>query len=119
MKKVKNVKVGDVVRFPSHHYGLHSYDWLYRAGIVEAFGTSKKTGERVAKLRYCSSTAGRYELLPNVERTTWIKCKFLYEFDVEKAQRSYREFRGYEKNGEAVCWNEDTALLVNHRIIEE
>lgn len=107
MKKVKSVKVGDVIQFPAYQYGYHEYDWLYRAGIVEELGTSKKTGEKIAKVCYCSRRAGRYQLLPDEERTKWIKCKYLYQFNIEQEQKRYREFREYEKNGEQVCWSED------------
>ena len=119
MKKARNVKIGDVVQFPAYQYGHRDYEWLYRAGIIEGFGISKKTGEKVAKVRYCWRIAGRYQLLPNEERTKWIKRKFLYEFDVKRAQTLYKEFREYEKNGEPVCWDEDTALLLHHGIIME
>ena len=119
MKRAKNIKVGDVIQFPAHQYGFHEYDWIHRAGIIEDFGISKKTGEKVAKVRYCWRRAGRYQLLPDEERTIWIKCKDLYQFNIEQAQEQYREFREYEKNGEQVCWSEDTALLLNHGIIED
>ena len=117
MKKVKSVKVGDVIQFPAYQYG-HG-EWIYRAGIIEELATSKKTGEKVAKVRYCFNRAGRYQLLPDEEHTKWIKCKYLYQFNIEQEQSRYRELREYEKNGEQVCWSEDTALLLNHGIIED
>ena len=119
MEKVKNVKIGDVVQFPLRQYGPRDYEWVYSAGIVEELGISKKTREKLVKVRYCYRRAGRYQLLPNQESTTWIKCKYLYQLNIEQEQRRYRELREYEKNGEQVCWSEDTALLLNHGIIRE
>lgn len=41
----------------------------------------------------------------------------LFEFNVERAERDYREFKVYEDAGEKVCWSEDTALLLDKGII--
>ena len=45
-------------------------------------------------------------------------CLFEYGI-IEQKARWYREGMEAERNGEEVCWDEDTALLVNHGFIEE
>lgn len=119
MKKARNVKVGDIVQFPAHEFAPMRRGWngwIFRAAIVERLYISQ-SGSKCAEIRYCSQRAGRYQLLPNVEATKKIKCDYLFEFDVDSARKSYLEFLEYEKNGEQVCWDNDTALLVNHGII--
>lgn len=119
MKKALNVKVGDVIQFPHHEYAPFRSGWngwIFRAGIVEKLYTSKK-GLKCARVRYCSRVADRYTLLPNKEQTVNLKIEHLFQYDVERRRHLYLEMLEVEKNGEQVCWDEDTALLVNHGII--
>lgn len=121
MKQAKNVKVGSVVQFPLRQFAplRHGWNgWIFRAGIVEKLYISK-SGKKCATVRYCSRLAGRYQLLPDTEATMNVLREHLFQYDIERAQKSYTEFRQYEKNGESVCWDEDTALLLNHGIIKE
>lgn len=120
MKQARNVKVGDVVQFPHHCFepmrrGWNG--WIFRAGIIEELYTSKK-GIPCAVVRYCTRIAGRYQLLPCTEATMRIAVKNLFEYNVEFYRERYIEFKGYEDAGEPVCWDVDTALLVNHGIFQ-
>lgn len=120
MKKAKRVAVGDVVQFPAYEFAPLRRGWngwIFRAAIIEKLFVSKKSGKKCATVRYCSRIAGRYQLLPNIEATKNVYVDQLFEFDVEFAAKRYKEFKAYEDSGEEVCWNEDTALLVNHGII--
>ena len=116
MKVKKNLKVGDVIQFPHHEFQPFRSGWngwIFRAGIVEKLYISK-TGKECAKVRYCTRTAGRYELLPNVESTMNVLRKNCFEYDLDFYAKQIREFLEIEKTGEQVCWSEDAALLVNH-----
>ena len=116
MKQVKNVKVGDVIQFPRTQFAPLRKGWngwLFSAGIVEKLYTSK-SGLKCATVRYCVRRAGRYQLLPNVEATINLKLEHLFEYDLDREATQIREFLEYEKSGEAICWSEDAALLVNH-----
>lgn len=120
MKKIaKSVKVGDVVQFPCIQFDERRSGWngwLFRAAIVNRVYTSAK-GIRCANVTYCTKRAGRYQLLPNVEKNVNVKCSCLFEYNLAKAARDYKEFKSYEDAGEQVCWDEDTALLVSHNLI--
>lgn len=122
MVKAKNVSVGDVIQFPLREFAplRHGWNgWIFRAGIVEKLYISK-SGKRCATVRYCSRTAGRYQLLPNVEATINVYRERLFEYSIiDLKTRWYKEGVEAERNGEKVCWDEDTALLVNHGIIKE
>jgi hypothetical protein len=118
MKQAKNVKVGDVVQFPHHCFAPMRQGWngwIFRAAIVERLYTSKK-GIPCAVVRYCSRTAGRYQLLPCVEATEHVAVKNLFDYNLEFYRKHYEEFKAYEDSGEPVCWDNDTALLVAHHI---
>ena len=119
MKKARLVKVGDVVQFPHHCFDERRRGWngwIFRAGIVERIGKTKD-GVSFATLRYCSGVAGRYQLLPCKEATKNIKTDFIFEYNSEFKARRVRELLECERNGEPVCWDEDSALLVNHGLI--
>lgn len=119
MKKAKNVKVGDVVWFPAYKFSQtrRGWDaWEFAVGIVEKIYTSAKTGIKYATLRYCTARADRYTLLPNVEATINIGVDCLFEYSLEYHRKIYLEYLEYEKNGEPICWDNATALLVNHGI---
>ena len=119
MKIAKNIKIGDIVQFPAHQFAPCRSGWngwIFRAAIVEKLWISK-SGEKCATIRYCSRIAGRYQLLPNVEVETSIKCKYLFEYDLAMKAKRYKEFKAYEDDGEQICWDEDTALLINHNLI--
>lgn len=121
MKQAKNIKVGSVIQFPLRQFAPLRRGWngwIFRAGIVEKLYISK-SGLKCATVRYCSRLAGRYQLLPDTEATINLKREHLFDYDVDWAQKSYTEFRNIEKTGELVCWDEDTALLLNHGIIKE
>jgi hypothetical protein len=121
MKQERNIKVGSVIQFPLRQFAPLRQGWngwIFRAGIVEKLYISK-SGKKCATVRYCSRIASRYQLLPNTEATTNVLREHLFQYDVDKAQKSFLIFRQYEKNGEQVCWDEDTALLLNHGIIME
>lgn len=85
MKKMKSVKVGDVVRFP--HYQFAPYrsgwnGWLFRTAIVKRLYTSAQ-GNPCAELLYSY-------------RDEDVTCrKFvceLFEFDLDWAKRQKSEF---------------------------
>lgn len=119
MKKAMRVSVGDVIQFPHHCFDERRRGWngwLFRAGIVEGFGVTKD-GAKVAKVRYCSHIAGRYQLFPSEEATKFIKVQYLFEYNVEHHAKIIREFLECEKNGEQVCWDYDAALLVNNGLV--
>lgn len=119
MKKAKNVKIGDIVSFPEYEFAPYRKGWngwIFRAAIVNKIYVSK-SGVKCANITYCTRCAGRYQLLPNVERDINVRCDRLFEFNVEFAANNYKMFKEYEENGEQVCWDQDTALLVNHGII--
>lgn len=121
MRKARNIKVGDVVQFPAYEFAPFRSGWngwIFRAAIVDRLYTSK-SGKPCAEITYCSRVAGRYQLLPNTEAKTRVLRDNLFQYDVPLRERKYREMREYEKNGEKVCWDEDTALLLNHGIIKE
>lgn len=120
MKKAKKVEIGSIIQFPYYQFqpSRKGWDgWIFRAGIVEKLYVSK-SGKKCATVRYCESTASRYQLLPNVEATKNIFRDYLFEYDVEWAQKCYNKFKEVEKAGKEVCWDVDTALLLNHSIIE-
>lgn len=119
MKKAKNVKVGDIVQFPCICFApLRSgwNGWIFRAAIVERLYKSKK-GVPCAVVRYCSRIAGRYQLLPCVEASANVAVEALFECNLEFHRKLYEELKAIEDSGEDVCWDNDTALLVNHGII--
>ena len=118
MKKAKNVKVGAVVQFPYECFDNRRSGWngwIFRAAIVERLYVST-SGVKCAEIRYCVQRAGRYQLLPNKEATKRIQCDRLFEYDVEWQHQRYLKALEAENNGEQICWDEDTALLVNNGI---
>lgn len=118
MKVAKNLRVGDIIQFPKYEYAPLRKGWngwIFSAGIVEKLYQSN--GEECAVVRYCVRTAGRYQLLPNVEATKNLKCKYLFEYDFEFHANRTREFLEIEKSGSPVCWDQDSALFVNHGLI--
>lgn len=121
MKKAKVVKVGQVIQFPHHCFDERRSGWngwIFRAGIVQGFGTSKKTGNRMVKVLFCKRTAGRYQLLPDVEETMWISRNCIFEYDLDSRIQWTKESLEAEANGEEVCWDEDSALLVNNGFVD-
>ena len=118
MNQAKNIKVGDVVQFPCICFApLRSgwNGWIFRAAIVERLYTSKK-GIPCAVVRYCSRVAGRYQLLPYIEKATRVAVKNLFEYNLEFYREHYKELKAVEDSGELVCWDNDAALLVSHGI---
>ena len=118
MKNAKNVKVGDVVQFPCFCFAPFRRGWngwIFRAAIVERLYTSPK-GIPCAVVRYCSRTAGRYQLLPCVEATADVALKNLFEYNLELHRKRYEELKAFEDAGEPICWDNDMALLVQHSI---
>lgn len=122
MKIAKNLKVGDLVEIPIYEFApLRSgwNGWIFRVGVVEKLYISK-SGKKCATVRYCNRCAGRYELLPAKEVTMNVLCAHCFKYErLELATRNYRKCREVEKNGEEVCWSEDTAFLVQNGFIEE
>lgn len=119
MKQKKNIKVGDVTQFPHHRFSEQRKGWngwIFRAGIVEWLYENKH-GEECAVVSYCARIAGRYQLLPCEIKQRRVRVSELFEFDVERAERTYREYKACEDAGEQVCWSEDTALLLDRGII--
>lgn len=119
MKRMKNVKVGDVVQFPEYQFAPFRKGWngwIFRVAIVNKLYISK-SGVECANITYCTKCAGRYQLLPNTERTVNVRRDCLFDFNLEHEAMCYREFKEHEDNGEQVCWSQDTALLVNHGLI--
>jgi hypothetical protein len=118
-KIARKVKVGDVIQFPRTQFAPLRRGWngwLFSAGIIEKLYISK-SGQKCARVRYCTRRAGRYQLLPNTETTINLKREHLFEYDLEWNAKQIREFLEAEKAGEQICWSEDAALLVNHGLI--
>ena len=122
MRKAKKVSVGDLIQFPLREFAPFRSGWngwIFRAGIVEKLYISK-SGKKCATVRYCSRTAGRYQLFPHTEATVNVLRDHLFVYDlVDMKAGWYREGVGIERAGEPVCWDEDTALLVSHGFIKE
>lgn len=119
MKKVKNPKIGDVIRFPHHQFDQRRHGWngwLFRAAIIEGFGVTR-SGKKYATIRYCTACAGRNQLLPNTEATKNVYVEYLFEYNLDFHRKVIREFLEYEAAGEPVCWDQDAALLVNHNLV--
>lgn len=119
MRNAENIKVGDIVQFPCICFAplRNGWNgWIFRAAIVERLYVSKK-GIPCAVVRYCSRIAGRYQLLPCQEATTKVAIKNLFEFNLKLCKERYKELKAYEDAGEEVCWDNDTALLVNHGVL--
>lgn len=69
MKAVKNPFVGQLVQIPAFEFApMRSgwNGWIFRVGVIEKLYISK-SGRKCAKVRYCTKTAGRYQLLPCTE----------------------------------------------------
>ena len=118
MKQAKNVQVGAIVQFPHHCFAPNRSGWngwIFRAAIVDRFYMST-TGKLCAEVTYCTKTASKYQLLPNTEAKAKVLVSNLFEYDVNFYRKKYMEFKSYEDAGEQVCWDQDTALLVNHGI---
>lgn len=121
MKKVRNPKVGQLVQIPVYEFApMRSgwNGWIFRVGTIEKLYIGK-TGKKCATVKYCSNTAGRYELLPCTEATKNLVIENVFEWDtLDFAQKSYTEFKQCEENGEQVCWDQDTAFLLNNGFIK-
>lgn len=122
MRKVKSPKVGMLVQVPVYQFAPMRRGWngwIFRVGVIDKLFISSKTGRRCAAVRYCSGRAGRYQLLPCKEHTKNFYIEYVFEWDgLEWAQKSYNEFKAYEESGEQVCWDEDTAFLLNNGFIK-
>lgn len=122
MKNAKKVEIGDLVRIPVYQFvpmrrGWNG--WIFRVGVVEKLYRSK-SGKECATVRYCSRCAGRYQLLPATETTINVLRDHCFEcVPLAIYTRNYKAFREYEKTGEEVCWDEDTAFLVQNGYIAE
>lgn len=121
MKKVKNPKVGQLVEIPVYEFAPYRSGWngwIFRVGVIEKLYVSK-TGKKCATVRYCSDRAGMYQLLPCKEATKNLVIEHVFQWDsLEWAQKKYTEFKGYEDAGENVCWDENTAFLLNNGFIK-
>lgn len=121
MKKAKKVEIGDLVSIPVYEFAPLRRGWngwIFRVGVVEKLYISK-SGKKCVTVRYCSRCAGRYQLLPATETTINVLRENCFEYNIARAEKNYKEFREYEKAGEEVCWDEDTAFLVQNGYITE
>lgn len=120
MKAVKNPCVGQLVQIPAFEFAPQRSGWngwIFRVGVIEKLYVSK-SGRKCATVRYCTKCAGRYQLLPCIEYSKPFVIENVFQWNgLERAQKSYTEFKFYEDNGEQVCWDEDTAFLVNNGYI--
>ncbi len=120
MKAVKNPFVGQLVQIPAFEFAPYRSGWngwIFRVGVIEKLYISK-TGRKCARVRYCTKRAGRYQLLPCTETVKAFVLENVFEWDrLEAMQRSYTEFKEAEDNGEAICWDEDTAFLLQNGYI--
>lgn len=120
MKAVKNPFVGQLVQIPAFEFATMRSGWngwIFRVGVIEKLYISK-SGRKCAKVRYCTKTAGRYHLLPCTEYSKGFVIENVFQWDnLERAQKSYTEFKAYEDNGEPVCWDQDTAFLLKNGYI--
>lgn len=121
MVKVKNPKVGQLVQIPVIEFAPYRKGWngwIFRVGVIEKLYISK-SGNKCATVRYCSKTAGRYKLLPNTETTKNLVLENIFEYNfLGLRSKQYKEFKEAEDEGEQICWDQDTAFLVNHGFIQ-
>ena len=119
-KSVTNPHVGQLVQIPAIEFAPYRSGWngwLFRVGVIEKLYLSK-TGRKCAKVRYCTQRAGRYQLLPCTETVKGFVLENVFDWHgLEAMQRSYTEFKEAEDNGEAICWDEDTAFLLQNGYI--
>lgn len=120
MKAVKNPRVGQLVQIPVFQFApMRSgwNGWIFRVGVIEKLYISK-SGRKCAKVRYCNSRAGRYQLLPCTEYSKGFVIENVFQWDMlTLVQRNYTELKAAEDNGEPVCWGEDTAFLLQNGYI--
>lgn len=120
MKRVKNPEIGQLVQIPVYEFApLRAgwNGWIFRVGVVDKLYISK-TGKKCAKVRYCTRCAGRYQLLPCTEYSKGFVIENVFQWDgLALAQRNYTELKAAEDNGEPVCWDEDTAFLLQNGYI--
>lgn len=120
MKIVKNPYVGQLVQIPAFEFAPMRKGWngwMFRVGVIEKLYISK-SGKKCAKVRYCTGIAGRYQLLPCTEYSKGFAIENVFQWDnLEWMQKQYTEFKSYEDNGEQVCWDQDTAFLLNNGYI--
>ena len=121
MKNVKNPQVGQLVKVPVYQFApMRSgwNGWIFRVGVIDGLYIST-SGKKCAKVRYCSGLAGRYQMLPCKEHTISLAINNVFEWNgLASAQKSYTEFKRYEDDGEQVCWDNDTAFLLNNGYIQ-
>lgn len=120
MKAVRNPKVGQLVQIPAYEFAPFRSGWngwIFRLGVIEKLYVSK-SGKKCAKVRYCTKCAGRYQLLPCTEYSQGFVIGNVFQWNgLEHAQESYTEYKSYEDRGEPVCWDENTAFLLNNGYI--
>lgn len=121
MKKVVNPYVGQLVQIPAYEFAPMRTGWngwIFRVGVIEKLYISK-SGRKCAKVRYCTNVAGRYQLLPCTEYSKGFVIENVFQWDgLAFKQKKYTEFKACEDNGEQVCWDNDTAFLVNNGYIK-
>lgn len=122
MRKARNVKVGSVVEIPFYQFAPNRRGWngwIFRLGIVEKIFIGAKTGRMCAKVKYIPHNPGRYEMFPVTYATKVVFLDNCFDpADTIKFQTDGMDrLEEVEKNGEKVCWAEDTALLIEAGVI--
>ena len=117
MKRIKNPRVGQLVQVPVIEFAPQRSGWngwIFRVGVMYI----SKSGRKCAKVRYCTRRAGRYQLLPCTEYSKGFAIENVFQWDkLEFTQKTYSELKAAEDSGEPVCWDEDTAFLLQNGYI--
>ena len=117
MKKVRNAKVGDLVKVPVYNFAPHRSGWngwLFRVGVVENIYTGQATGRKIACVRYACKLLGKYTIeCEETVKNFYLEKVFSYD-SLLSDKRRYDECREWEKAGERVCWSEDLAFLAKN-----
>lgn len=120
MKAVNKPFVGQLVQIPAFEFApMRSgwNGWIFRVGVIEKLYIPK-SGRKCAKVRYCTKRAGRYQLLPCTEYSKGFAIENVFQWGkLDFAQKTYSEFKAAEDSGEPVCWDEDTAFLLQNGYI--
>ena len=116
-KKVRNPKVGDLVQVPVYEFAPFRTGWngwIFRVGVIERIYVGRKSGRKIARVRYASKLHDRYGLeCDEHSKDFYIDNVFLYDH-IAIDLKNYVELLEAQNQGERVCWSEDTAFLVKN-----
>ncbi len=123
MKKANDIKVGSIVYIPTKQFAPMRKGWngwLFDLGIVEKVYRGNKSGKMCASVKYVARRGGRYDLLPVTYATKNVYFDWCFDpsTTIACSKHNMKEFEDAEKAGEKVCWDNDTAFLVDNGIID-